>query len=193
MAGSVARLVLVRHAQVAPDPALPATAWPLSDRGVADAAALGRHAALEEVPRFYHSPKVKAASTAAIIASGRPVVPLADLRELERGAAGWLPDPEGYRRLVLEILRRPDESVQGCEPARQAQRRVTEAVSAAVAGAEGRTVAVVSHGIALTLYLCHLLQLDPPDPTIWESIGTPDLAVVDPIAGRVLVPFRGPG
>ncbi len=50
----------------------------------------------------------------------------------------------------------------------------------------GRDVAVVSHGLALTVYLAGLLDLDAAAAyELWSGIRFPDLAIVDPQARRL--------
>jgi broad specificity phosphatase PhoE len=72
-----------------------------------------------------------------------------------------------------------------------AQRRIVHAIDTLVAAHPGCTLAVVSHGIILALYMCHVKRRARSDPAIWRGIGFPDLAVVDPVQRAVIVDFRG--
>jgi broad specificity phosphatase PhoE len=185
------KLVLIRHARVTVDPRLPADQWRLSAQGIEAASALCRDPAVAEVSLFYTSSEPKALATALAISGRQAVVQVPDLRELDRSAAGWLDTAAEYAALVEELFRHPDEPVRGCEPATVAQRRIVHAIDTLVAAHHGRTLAVVSHGIVLALYMCHVKRLARPDPAIWRSIGFPDLAVVDPVHRAVIVDFRG--
>jgi broad specificity phosphatase PhoE len=100
--------------------------------------------------------------------------------------------PAEYAALVAEIFRHPDESIHGCEPAALAQQRIVHTIDSLVAAHSGSTLAVISHGIILALYMCHLKSSVRPDPAaIWRRIGFPDLAVVDPVQHMVMVDFHG--
>lgn len=186
-------LVLIRHAQVVRDPALPVHMWQLSSEGQAAARRIAAEPALRGVDRFFASTEPKALATARALAGDRPVEVASGLHELDRSAARWFDRIEEYKGMVLEILARPEESVRGCEPAIEAQQRIVSAVEGLLAAHPGRRLAVVSHGIVLTLYLSHLLGRSRPDADIWRGIGFPDFAVVDPAEGRLISSFRGPG
>jgi broad specificity phosphatase PhoE len=187
----MAKLVLIRHAQVTVDPRVPVDQWRLSEEGVKAAAALLRDPALAEVQLFYTSPEPKAVATAAAISGPQPLIQVPDLRELDRTAAGWLRTEAAYMAMVAEIFRHPDESIRGCEPAVLAQQRIVRAIDTLVAARPGCTLAIVSHGIVLALYMCHLKRIMMPDPAVWRRIGVPDLALIDPVRRAVIVDFHG--
>ncbi len=182
------RLVLIRHAAVEIAPEVPANRWFLSAAGQRAASALGESEALRSVTTFATSPEPKATATASAIANGRPIVEIAALAELDRPAAGWLSSQAAYMALVTEILHQPRRSIRGSEPAAQAQNRIVQAVDELQARLAGKDLAVVSHGIVLSLYMAHIRRL-PSDLAIWEKIGLPDLAVVGPLQRTVLVDF----
>jgi broad specificity phosphatase PhoE len=180
---------LIRHAPVVPDPARPPDQWLLSETSEALVAALASLPAAARVERFFSSPEPKALGTARIVAGARPIEAEPGLRELDRSTAGWLDTPDGYASLVAEILCAPERSIRGCEPAAEAQRRMVNAVERIVAGHRDRNVAIVSHGIALTLYLSALRGLALPDLDLWRRMRLPDLALVDPERRLVLEDF----
>jgi broad specificity phosphatase PhoE len=186
---AVSRLILVRHAEVIQDPGSPVEFWQLSFDGSTAAADLATHPALASTDCIWSSPEPKALATAEGLAAGREVRVHPDLRELDRRAVGWVGDRAAYVALVEEILGLPEASVRGCERARGAERRFAAAVDGILAGAPGADVAVVSHGLVLTLYLSRLLQLPRPSLEIWRSIRFPDVCVVDPDARELVVPF----
>jgi broad specificity phosphatase PhoE len=187
------RLVLVRHAEVVQNRDVPVERWPLSTEGVLAAAALRAHPALAGVSAVWSSPEPKALATARAIARDDEVRVHPGLRELDRTAVGWVGDHASYVALVTEILRRPDESVRGCERAHDAEARVASAVGEILAERPGDDVAVVSHGLVLTLYLSRLLGLPGPSLDLWRSIRFPDVAIVDAATWRVVSSFgRGP-
>ena len=187
----MARLGLIRHAQVTIDPRVPADQWPLSQEGIKAAAALLRNPVLAEVQLVYTSPEPKAVATAAAIFGRQPIIQVPELKELDRTAAGWLSTKAEYEAMVAEIFRRPDESIRGCEPAALAQQRIVHAIERLVAAHPVCPLAVISHGIVLALYMCHLKSIVMPDLAIWRRIGFPDLAVVDAVQRVVIVDFHG--
>ena len=139
--GFAATLILVRHAQVAVDPTIPSQEWRLSAEGEAATAVLATDPALAGVAVVASSLEHKAMHTAQALAAGRPIVPVPGLRELDRSALGWVGKGADYEAAVAEILRRPDESIHGCEPATAARMRVIDAIDDLVAahhGEEGR-------------------------------------------------------
>jgi 2,3-bisphosphoglycerate-dependent phosphoglycerate mutase len=188
----VTRVVLIRHAQIRVDPESSSDAWQLSPEGELAAERLTIHPSVRGVACIYTSPEPKAVATAQAIAGGREVRVCAGLRELDRGALGWIGSPEEYRETVRQILRNPDESVRGCESAARALRRVLQAIALIRSDHEEESVAVVSHGIVLTLYLSSVLERDP-DIALWESIDFPDVAVVDLDGPRVIQDFGARG
>jgi broad specificity phosphatase PhoE len=187
------RLVLIRHAPVEIQPEVPAEQWVLSAAGARAATALCGCLALQSVAVIASSPEPKATATAVAIANGKPIVEMDDLTELDRSAAGWLRTRAEYICLVGEILQQPQRSVRGCEPAAHAQQRFVKAVEELHVQFDGVEVAVVSHGIVLSLYMAYIRHLPTSDLTIWKSIGLPDLAIVDPLQRKVLVDFGARG
>jgi broad specificity phosphatase PhoE len=137
------RLVLVRHAQVAQDPRMPVEEWTLTEDGAHAAAALRAHPSLTTVSSVWSSPEPKALATARAIAPDVVIRVHPDLRELDRRAVGWVGGHAAYLRLATEILERPDESVYGCESARDAERRMAGAVDQILSDSPDSDVAVV--------------------------------------------------
>jgi broad specificity phosphatase PhoE len=184
----VTRLVLIRHAQVEIDPASATHAWRLSAEGAQAARRLREHPDVRDAASVYSSPEPKAVATAHALADVRIVSLCHALRELDRTALGWVGSHAHYKAIVREILLNPEESVLGCEPASSALSRFEGEVSAICARHPGETVALVSHGIVLALYVSRVLRR-PPDIALWESIRFPDVAVVDLGEQTVMRPF----
>jgi broad specificity phosphatase PhoE len=182
-------LVLIRHAHVAIDPAVPPDRWALSDAGRQAATALRRIPAVAQVMRFFSSPEPKAVTTARAIAGDRPVELVDELRELDRGSVGWLASAEEYAALVAQVLQAPSASICRAEPAGMALDRFARAVDAIVWGDPGGNNAIVSHGIVLTLYLSALRGLPAPDLDLWRRLRSPDVAIVDPFERKVVADF----
>jgi broad specificity phosphatase PhoE len=178
-------LYLIRHAHSQPT-ALPAETWPLSDLGRQQAQRLAELPFWPEVQIICSSWEPKALQTAQIVAARRdlPVEPIFDLRELRR-PGGPVDDYESAVRLALE---NPTTSVNGWEPAGEAQTRIVTAVERLLMLHEGETLAVVSHGLALTLYLAYLTDT-PPTLDSWRSLPFASATLVDPDARTLLNRF----
>ncbi len=178
------QVILVRHAPVEIDPALPPGLWPLSDAGRAAARRLAGAPLWRDVVRIFVSPEIKAMETAHIIAgpNGITVTAVEDLREVERPADQRHND---YPAAVAAYFARPDAAADGWEPPASARARITACIDGLAAWELGR-FAVCGHGLTLALYVGALGGADPA--AVWRSMRLPDVAVVEP--GRaVLRPF----
>ncbi|WP_019549681.1 histidine phosphatase family protein [Streptomyces sulphureus] len=163
-----ARLLLVRHGQ---------TVWhaenryagisdvALTDRGIAQAEALGVWAASRRVDAVACSPLSRARATAEPAARRLGLTPVVreGLREID---FGW-----GEGRTIAEMAAEDPETVRafqadaeagafpGSEPPSAAAVRVTAALRGLAAEHEGGTVLVVAHNTALRVALCALLGI----------------------------------
>ena len=55
----------------------------------------------------------------------------------------------------------------------------------------GETIVVVSHGMVLSLYIAHLNNIEQSASMIWQTMGLPDIAIVDPRWRFLISGFRG--
>lgn len=136
----------------------------LSERGRAQAAALGRALRGHRVVAAYVSPLRRAVETAeiALAGAGVPLTPLDELRELSLGQ--WegctvdeirQRDGDPYRAWLQAPLDCPPP---GGEPLEAVRRRVLAGVGRiAAAQRNGGDVLVVAHGGVISVYACHLL------------------------------------
>jgi broad specificity phosphatase PhoE len=131
------------------------------------------------------SPEPKAAETAQIVADllGTPLEIVEDLREHDRRNVPWM-KAEDFRAAVGRFFQEPQSLVLGQESADQAYRRFAAAVNAVIHRHPTETVAMVTHGTVMTLYVAGAEGLDPF--TFWKSLGMPALAVLS-LPGRRLL------
>jgi broad specificity phosphatase PhoE len=152
------RLVFITHAEVAIDPAVPVTDWPLSAEGRRRHAAAARDPVLDGVAAVYCSTERKAIDGATILAAARALPPprqVAALHENDRSATGYLPPPE-FEATADLFFAHPERSVRGWERAVDAQARIVAAIDRIRAeDRSGGDVAVVAHGGVGALLLCH--------------------------------------
>ena len=182
-------LYLVRHAHSL-QTALPVETWPLSDLGRQQAQRLAESPFWPEVQIICSSWEPKALQTAQIVAARRdlPVEPIFDLRELRR-PGGPVDD---YESAVRQAFNNPTTSVNGWEPAGEAQTRIVTTIERLLMLHEDETLAVVSHGLALTLYLADLTGI-APSLELWQSLSFASTIQVDPQARQILARFDSSG
>jgi broad specificity phosphatase PhoE len=116
------------------------------------------HPWVNGIGSVYCSAEQKAMDGAAILAAHLSLdsVVVEALGENDRSSTGYLPRDE-FLATAARFFARPDESVRGWETAREAQRRIVDAVDTILANDGGTgNVAIVSHGGVGTLLLCHL-------------------------------------
>jgi broad specificity phosphatase PhoE len=148
----------ITHPEVTIDAAVPVPDWLLSPVGSRRMQAAMRQPWLAAVRSVFCSAERKATDAAAIVANHlglRPII-VETLGENDRSATGYLPKSE-FEAVADEFFARPDDSVRGWERARDAQRRIVDAVERIISmSVAGGDVAIVSHGGVGSLFLCHL-------------------------------------
>ena len=161
-------VTLIRHAESAPDHALPEADWPLSAAGFAQAEALADQLDVEHI---YSSPYVRAVATVAPLANrlGLEISTVPGLRE-RKLAEGRLED---WRDQLARTWHDFDYRLPGGESSRACQLRVSESLTQLAEQHTGARIAAASHGNAIALFL-HTI-----DPTFgfeaWSQMRNPDL------------------
>ena len=170
-------LVLVRHAQSAPDPALPEPDWPLSETGRRQAAELAPTLARLGVDALASSPYLRAVETLRPYAehAGLDIAIDEDLRE--RALGGWMPNLADVEAAVAAMHADLDFRLEGGESGRACVARFEAGLARVARANPGRTVAVGSHGGVLG----HLLarQGVPLPEAFWKRIRNPHVFVFD--------------
>ena len=169
-------LILVRHAQSAPDRSRPERDWPLSELGRRQAADLAPVLQALGVDALASSPFIRAIDTLQPYAdaAGLPIAVDEDLRE--RALGGWLADVAKVEAAVRRMHADLDFRLEGGETGRACLARFEAALARVVAANPGRTVAVGSHGGVLG----HLLaRHEPLAGEFWRRIRNPHIFVFD--------------
>lgn len=170
----MAQLYLIRHARsrMMGDAA---ERWPLSEKGRREAGILARQDFWRRVDLIFSSPEPKALQTAAPAARrwGIPLKVVDCLYELRRPRL-----VQDYPKMVERFFANPQENIAGMEPAAQAAERITRCLKELATTHPEQTLAVVSHGMVLTLFLA---QLENRWPTVteWQAVPFTGLIVVD--------------
>lgn len=138
----------------------------LTNRGQIQARDLACRFKMIPLDRIYSSDLSRARETADALCkgTGSPLYLRTDLREIclgiwEKQAWGnirrqW---PEAFAYFKSDISR---WSIAGAERPEDAQRRITQAIHTIVLQNEGKTLAIVSHGFVILLYLAGLQELN---------------------------------
>ena len=170
----MALLYLIRHAraQMMGDAA---ERWPLSEQGRREAGVLARQDFWRAVELICSSPEPKSLQTAEPAARrwGIPLVTVDCLRELHRPRL--VPD---YETVIARLFANPEASIAGLEPAARAAERFTRCLESLVEAHSEPTLAVVSHGLVMTLFLARLKDCWPTVAE-WRAVPFTGLAVVD--------------
>jgi broad specificity phosphatase PhoE len=148
----------VTHPQVVQDPKVPVPKWGLSELGRQRAERFANHVLVSRLTRIVSSTETKALELAAILAAlcKAPVESGDKFGENDRSSIGFVPR-DRFEQLADAFFAHPDDSVEGWETSRAAQRRVVAAVEAALTSHDqARPIAFTGHGAVGTLLKCHL-------------------------------------
>ena len=131
-----------------------------------------------EIATIVTSVESKAKETGEIIAGELGVA--CRVREgLQENDRQGLPisDENTYRALIAEMFAQPDRTVIGRETAHMASDRFHWAILDALDDAPGETLAVVAHGVVMSLFVSRFNAIDTFE--LWSSLGLPAAVVLD--------------
>jgi len=177
----VRRLILVRHSRLELLSGVPASEWPLSERGRRWCRSLAELLAEQSPSTVVTSTELKAAETGHIVASilGVSFRRHPGLHEHERPSAGPAGTPKQFRAQVARLLEHPGELVFGSETDDQARRRFSAAMDLVLERYTMDSFVVVTHRTVLSLLgACPR----PQSSRVLEGTGVPRLC--RPLAAR---------
>ena len=180
-------LFLIRHALTKKTEKPPET-WPLSLTGQKDSVELAEKKFWRDVEIIFSSPESKAYSTAQP-ASRQWNIPIqinSCLREVHRPYL-----VEDYKTTVARFFSSPEKSIREWEPASQATTRIKECIRNILSIHSKKNLAVVSHGLILTLFLADLENRNPIVEE-WSIIPFPGVAIIDSDKGTLIQPWENP-
>jgi broad specificity phosphatase PhoE len=185
----MARVLIITHPEVEPDPETAVPRWALAPVGVNRMRAFAASAELAHVTSIWASDERKAIEAAGVLGGGLQlgVKIEPDLHENDRSATGYLP-PGEFEAVADAFFSQPTESVRGWERAIDAQARMATAVQRITDAARAGDIAIVAHGGVGSLLLCrHLGESisrahDQPHQGCWWSF--------DRNTGEVLTRWR---
>lgn len=177
-------VIFVRHAMPEVTRGLARSLWPLSEAAREDCVLLAHALPAGLAASVLTSEEKKARDTATIIGLRRGLKVEVDPRlgEVDRPEI-W---DEDYRAVAERYLATGSEP--GWEPQESAARRMGEAVAERLErGGEGDVV-VVSHGLAIALYLAAMVDVDVV--SFWRQLAFPDAWRWEPGSQRLERVFR---
>ena len=126
---------------------------------------------------IYSSTEPKAVETACIAADllTVPSKSAVGLEEHARDSVPWL-NEESFQEKVRELFKQPDALILGEETAAESLHRFEKTVDDLVVAHPGESIALVSHGTVITLFVCSLNVIDPFE--FWKTLTMPCLVLV---------------
>jgi len=170
-------LFLITHAHTQQQKEADATRWVLSEAGQAQAEALACLPLWDGAERIVVSSEPKTRLTVAPVLAARKLPLTVDPRydELRRGSE-WVED---YSAHVAEVFANPQRSIGGWESASDALARFLEGIHALADAFPAETIALVGHGLTLSLFRAHLLGQARVDCDDWQRLSFCALAQVE--------------
>ncbi len=182
------RLYLITHAHTQQVPDVAVTRWHLSATGAQQAEILAQQPFWEQVQRIVLSSEIKTHLTVEPLLTKRqlPITYDARFDELRRGAYGGF----DYAERVGQAFAHPDQPAGDWEPASAAQGRFLAGIDALCHQHSQETLALVGHGLTLSLYRAYLLGHAQVKLADWRNLSFAAVALVNPVARTLLQDFQ---
>jgi len=177
---------LITHAATAQEPLREADAWELATTGQVQVERLAAAPFWATVTQVVVSSEPKTLATVSGIVARRTLPVWTDCRLDELRRTGWVDD---YGAHVAQVFARPDLSVGGWETASRALRRVCGAMATAERRFWGQTIAVVGHGLSLSLLRAYYLGYAQARFDDWARLAFGSTAAVELPEGRFAQDF----
>lgn len=172
------KLILIRHSLPHFQPEVPASQWQLSEEGFRRASLIPQHLIPYNPSRIISSQELKARQTAQVIALALnlPIQVVPGLHEHERPQAAGQTSSEQFETLLANFFAHPDQLIFGTESADQAYARFTNTINQLISAYPQETLAIVTHGTVISLFVSHNCSLDPFE--FWKRLGLPFVIVL---------------
>lgn len=175
----MSQLVLIRHAASQPKPDVPARDWQLTASGREQCRLLAERLRPYNITHITSSDEPKALQTGTLIADYLGILQLsqdAALSETHRQTAPFFADEVTFREAIAAAMHQPQQLLYGEETFESAQSRFSDAVTRLMNTNPNQTIALVSHGTILSLYIAHRMRVPPF--AIWSLLDMPAYAVL---------------
>jgi broad specificity phosphatase PhoE len=179
-------LILVKHSVPEIYGDRPATTWKLSVKGRLRAQRLAEELKKFEPEILVSSHEPKAKETAEIVASyfALKVQVVPGLHEHDRSNVPYL-SHDAFQSSIRDFFREPDQLVFGNETADQTYARFYRAVHSILNENRNQTVAVVTHGTVISLFVSRLTGSS--DLELWKKLGLPSFVAMDLHSNTLIV------
>ena len=171
-------LILIKHAMPQIDEAKFASDWHLSDCGRASCALLADALRPYKPDLVITSEEPKARETGQLVAEYLHIFssPVSNFHEHDRKGVPFMPR-ETWHTTVRTFFARPSDLIFGRETANDALNRFTLAVEKAVKMHLHKTIAIVSHGTVISLFVAQKTRTNGFD--LWQQLNLPSYVVFD--------------
>jgi broad specificity phosphatase PhoE len=181
------KLYLITHARTQLERATAVAQWRLSDLGVQQAELLAQQPFWSSIQRIALSSEPKTRLTIEPLLAQHPLPVQVDARFDELRRPSWVED---YGARVQQAFAHPDEPAGEWEAAHWARQRFLVGIADLCHQFRGETVALVGHGLTLSLYRAYLLGKPRVDLDEWRQLSFAAVALVDPVAKRLIQDFQ---
>ncbi|MBX3009900.1 MAG: histidine phosphatase family protein [Caldilineaceae bacterium] len=181
------RLFLITHAHTQIQQAHDARQWVLSDAGQQQAALLATLPFWRELDQIVLSSEAKTRLTVAAVLAQYKLPVMVDPRFDELKRPGWTED---YAAQVQRAFAEPTQPAGEWEAASVALARFRAGITALCQQFAGATIALVGHGLTLSLYRADLLGYSQVRFADWQQLSFAAVALVDPVAGLLQQDFQ---
>jgi broad specificity phosphatase PhoE len=173
------RLILIKHSEPSIDQGAPPNSWRLSEEGRRRSTTLAARLRPYGPDVVVTSEEPKAAETARIVADrlGLEFDTHPRLHEHDRTGAPF-GTQEDFERSARAFFENPGKLVWGNETAEQAGRRFSRAMDEILERYPDESVAVVTHGTVITLFVARYAEMEPFE--FWKRLGLPSFCVLAP-------------
>ena len=172
------KIILAKHAPPEIVPEVVSHRWVLSEEGRHRCDWLADEFSARGVTRLYSSLEPKALETAALVAV-RMCLPLElrpDLHENDRTGLGFVTRDE-LDGQIRKFFAQPGQCVIGAETANSVFERFAATIGSILSEEHGQSVAIVTHGTVLSLFVARKNAVDPFD--LWVRLALPSYVVLD--------------
>ncbi|MGB1287108.1 MAG: histidine phosphatase family protein [Aggregatilineales bacterium] len=177
----MSKIIIIRHSISQPVPGESAHTWQLTEGGHARCLLLAKHLQPYDIGRVFSSDEPKAIQTAdALIAAlslsqQNTIEP--DLQETRRDSVPFYDSIDDFRAAIQAAMQNPDDVVFGEETFTDATARFTNAVHRLIQQHPNETLALVTHGTVMSLFIAAHSQLQCYET--WRFLEMPAYAIFD--------------
>lgn len=172
------KLIIIRHSTTRQVADVDSHQWELTPEGRERCTLLAQEIRVYGIQQIITSEETKAATTGQYTASklGIPYRTAPHLHEQKRSTAPYYNHLEDFRAAIRVAMQTPDQLIFGEETFRAAQKRFSQQIEDLLRTYPEETIAVVTHGTVMSLYLEHITGSSAY--SFWEQLEMPAYAVL---------------